>query len=108
MFQGAFDTLRQLAFPERMAEDDPSEVGVSPGRLPGAPYEPSPVDVLVIKAMLIKAIQLPGELVNNIVEFAEYFPCSRTFIEYPKPISTGSNGNLFLVRPPSTLRLTVT
>lgn len=40
------------------------------------PYEPSILDVLVVKAMLNKAVALPPELLNTILDQAEYWPHS--------------------------------
>jgi hypothetical protein len=40
------------------------------------PYEPTVVDVLVVKAMLNKAFALPPELLNTILDQAEYWPHS--------------------------------
>lgn len=39
-------------------------------------YEPSILDVLVVKAMLNKAVALPPELLNTILDQAEYWPHS--------------------------------
>lgn len=40
--------------------------------------EPSVADVLVVKAMLTKALTLPPELVDTIVDFSEYWPHTST------------------------------
>ncbi|KAK3362590.1 hypothetical protein B0T25DRAFT_524686 [Lasiosphaeria hispida] len=37
-------------------------------------YEPSVLDVLIVKAMLNKSLLLPPEIVDNIVDQAEYWP----------------------------------
>ena len=42
------------------------------------PYEPSVLDVLVVKAMLNKVFALPPELLNTILDSAEYWPRSTT------------------------------
>ena len=47
------------------------------------PFEPSPADVFVVRAMLAKARPaLPPELVDIIIELSEYWPCSRTVRDY--------------------------
>ena len=38
------------------------------------PYEPSVIDVLVTRAMLSKGLRLPPEIVDSIVDQAEYWP----------------------------------
>lgn len=44
-------------------------------------YEPSVADVLVTKAMLNKALRLPPELINTIIDFAEYWPHTSSVTE---------------------------
>jgi hypothetical protein len=51
--------------------------GSSAGR---HPYEPTVADVLVTKAMLTKALTLPPEIVDTIVDLAEYWPHTTTEI----------------------------
>jgi hypothetical protein len=46
------------------------------------PYEPSVLDVLVVKAMLNKALRLPPELLYTIVDFAEYWPHSTAVTDF--------------------------
>ncbi|KAK0730317.1 hypothetical protein B0H67DRAFT_477457 [Lasiosphaeris hirsuta] len=41
-------------------------------------YEPSILDVLVVKAMLNKSLLLPPEIIDNIVDQAEYWPHTTT------------------------------
>lgn len=58
------------------------------------PFEPSPVDVLVLKAMIQKARVLPVEIVDGIIEFAEYWPCSHSYVEYRNSV-TGHESRAF-------------
>lgn len=58
------------------------------------PFEPSPVDVLVLRVMIQKARALPLEIVNSILEFAEYWPCSHSSVDYRNPV-TGHESRLF-------------
>ena len=37
-------------------------------------HEPTIADVLVVKAMLTKGLSLPVEIIETIVDFAEYWP----------------------------------
>ncbi|GAB1311556.1 hypothetical protein MFIFM68171_01766 [Madurella fahalii] len=66
------------------------------------PYEPSITDVLVVKAMLSKALALPTELADIITDLAEYWP--HTTAELPYDASTGmvarhgEEENVFLLR----------
>jgi hypothetical protein len=64
------------------------------------PYEPSILDVLVVKAMLNKALALPPELLNTIIDLAEYWPHSSTELSGGLPIFGGRGGreDVFLVR----------
>ncbi|CAI4211400.1 unnamed protein product [Parascedosporium putredinis] len=57
-------------------------------------FEPSPVDVLVLKVMVQKAKGIPLEIVDTIVEFAEYWPCSHTSVDYRNPV-TGHESKAF-------------
>ena len=72
-----------------------------------ATFVPSPVDVLVVKTMLVKAAALPFELANRIIEFAEYWTCSHTAITYKEAKRFGPDSNKLLVGhlPPLPLAL---
>ena len=63
-----------------------------------SPFVPSPVDGIVVRAMLRKSMALPFEITNRIIEFAEYWPCSHTSITYEKPAIFGRDSNKLLVR----------
>jgi len=45
-------------------------------------YEPTIKDVLVVKAMLKTALRLPLEIVDSIVDHAEYWPHTSSYIRY--------------------------
>ncbi len=65
-------------------------------------HEPSVADVLVVKAMLIKALSLPPEIVDNLVDLAEYWPHTSTGISFDSPTavahnSTAATENAFIV-----------
>ncbi|OIW30839.1 hypothetical protein CONLIGDRAFT_630748 [Coniochaeta ligniaria NRRL 30616] len=65
------------------------------------PHEPSILDVLVIKAMLNKALALPPELLNTILDLAEYWPHTTTeWSGGPLSIFGGGRGreDVFLLR----------
>lgn len=51
-------------------------------------YEPSIPDVLVVKAMLGKGLHLPPELIDSIVDQAEYWPHTSAMVDYT--VETGS------------------
>lgn len=80
---------------------------------PDAPFVPSPVDILVVRAMLRKSRALPYEIANRIIEFAEYWTSSHTSISYRNPDtgaerSFGQDANKFLVsRHPHSLSATI-
>ncbi|KAL2150194.1 hypothetical protein VTH82DRAFT_7870 [Thermothelomyces myriococcoides] len=68
------------------------------------PFEPTVADVLVTKAMLRKAFDLPQEIVDSIIDYAEYWPHTTTQVDYPNDslVARGSSGpeNIFLIRSP--------
>jgi hypothetical protein len=70
-----------------------------------APYEPRVVDVLVVKAMLNKALNLPPEIINAITDLAEYWPHTTTEASFQPPVvasgGLGLKENMFLVCPPA-------
>ena len=66
------------------------------------PHEPSVLDVLVVKGMLNKVFALPPELLNTILDAAEYWPHSTTeWTGGPLSIHGGRpmREDVFLVRP---------
>jgi len=77
-----------------------------------APHEPSVADVLVTKAMLNKALALPPEIVDTIVDLAEYWPHTTTELNDSTLIARGNSAsasirrdrpnreNIFLLRSP--------
>lgn len=46
------------------------------------PYEPTAMEVIFVRAMLEKALQLPSEIINNIIDYAEYWPHTSTVVDY--------------------------
>ncbi|KAL8386778.1 hypothetical protein RB595_010398 [Gaeumannomyces hyphopodioides] len=67
------------------------------------PYQPSVLDVVVAKAMMAKALSLPLELVNRIMDFAEYWPHTSAQLDYgavPRAVARGSSAreDVFLLR----------
>lgn len=75
----------------------------------GSQYEPSVVDVIVVKAMLIKALGFPPEILDRIVDLAEYWPHTTTELNGTTVIARGNNPfgvdrpsteNMFLLRSP--------
>lgn len=68
---------------------------------PTTSYEVSPEDVTQVKDILAKSRNLPPELVDMIIDRAEYWACATTSINYPSHISVrgGRPGeDQFLVR----------
>lgn len=65
-------------------------------------YKPSIIDVIVVKAMLVKGLQIPVEIADNIIELAEYWPHVTAEVtwgdERPNQVWSGeSRENQFLV-----------
>lgn len=56
-------------------------------------YEPTVLDVLVVRAMLNKTLSLPPELIDDVIDWAEYWPHSTVVGDYrarPKTVTGGS------------------
>lgn len=89
----------------------------SPAQLDGAAdfVEPSAMDVLIVKAMLQKGLKLPAEIVDSLLDHAEYWLHTTTVADFSQEYgdavrvlggrSTGENK--FLVSHPSPLGLAV-
>ncbi|KAB5547188.1 hypothetical protein GE09DRAFT_1130259 [Coniochaeta sp. 2T2.1] len=97
---GGADTSRANTMPGS-GHDSDAVGSSSPTGAPVEPHEPSILDVLVVKAMLAKACKLPVELVNTILDLAEYWP--HTTSEWSGgPLSIfggrGDRENVFLLR----------
>lgn len=60
-------------------------------------YRPSVIDVLVVKAMVNRAFGLPIELIDTIVDMAEYWPHSTVIEASPRVATGGRQENLLLV-----------
>ncbi|KAI6367380.1 hypothetical protein MCOR25_004915 [Pyricularia grisea] len=83
------------------SETNPDEMGSSTSRPPR--YQPSALDVLVTKAMLAKGVNLPLEVVDLVMDFAEYWPHTTTHVDRPsRPniFGTRPDENNFLLRTP--------
>lgn len=65
-----------------------------------SPYEPSLVDIALVKAMLIRAKQLPPDLVDAVLDMAEYWAHSATRLDERIGILGGNEEreNRFLAR----------
>ena len=61
---------------------------VSSNARPGA-FEPSPMDVLVTKAMLTSGLKLPPEIVLSVLDFAEYWPHTSTVLDHSLIVTSG-------------------
>lgn len=74
--QGRDDTSRTSR--ASMEGHDPESDAVESESPDVEPHEPSVLDVLVVRAMLNKACSLPPELLDTILDQAEYWPHSTT------------------------------
>jgi hypothetical protein len=76
---------------------------VTPDQRTDWPFKPSPSDVYVVRAFFGRfAPRLPPEIVDSIIELAEYWPCSRTVRVYNADggggrVVSATTGNAFLV-----------
>ncbi|KAL7784353.1 hypothetical protein V8C37DRAFT_395912 [Trichoderma ceciliae] len=72
-----------------------------PHRVEGdKPYEPSPVDIAVVRAMFFRAKKLPPDLIDTIFDFGEYWAHSTTQLHERIDIMAGNEEreNRFLLR----------
>ena len=67
-------------------------------------YDPSPMDVFVVREMLSRAIRLPPDIVDVIFDYAEYWAHSTNYIDYleehktpMRVVGTSKSENRFLV-----------
>jgi hypothetical protein len=84
------------------------KMATTTGSSGGGQYEPSVVDVIVVKAMLTKALSFPPEIIDRIVDVAEYWPHTTTELNGTTVIARGNNQfhrpsdksleNMFLLR----------
>ena len=97
-----WSALRALNLNE-VARDGPSRRSSSASD--DRPYEPSLVDIALVKAMLIRAKKLPPDLVDTILDMAEYWAHSTTRLDERIGILGGNEEreNRFLARIPSCL-----
>jgi hypothetical protein len=61
-------------------------------------FEPTIVDVLVVKAMLNRAFALPVEIANSVLDMAEYWPHTSTVELVRRTMHGSRNENELLVR----------
>lgn len=61
---------------------------VSPDTQPGT-FEPSPMDVIVARAILSQGLKLPHEIALSILDFAEYWPHTSTVLDHPITVNSG-------------------
>lgn len=78
--------------PERVVEATP--------RRQRPAFEPSPADAVVTRFLLMRGLHLPAILVDDIIDWAEYWPRSTTAIDFPttSPLVVRGSSNKFLVR----------
>jgi len=62
-------------------------------------YQPSPFDVIAVKTMFLKRYSLPNELLDAIIDFAEYWPHTTSKMASETLVRSGSDHeNKMLVR----------
>ncbi|OLN96525.1 hypothetical protein CCHL11_00779 [Colletotrichum chlorophyti] len=73
----------------------------------GVDYKPTPLDVVVVRIMLEKAMKFPPEILDIIIDHAEYWPHSEASVENTTPghrnplsVMGGRDENKFLLRCP--------
>ncbi|POS72620.1 hypothetical protein DHEL01_v208984 [Diaporthe helianthi] len=85
--------------------DDPSGIGSAsseqntPSSAPRVEYQPSVLDVVVVKAMLINGLGLPYEIVLSLLDHAEYWGHTTTTLDQSLTVSSGpARENQFILR----------
>ena len=72
----------------------PSSYSVSDKKL----YDPSPRDVIIVRYLLRVIASLPLELIDTIIDLAEYWPCVSTINTTNHNVRSSQNdGNKFVV-----------
>lgn len=75
---------------------------------PRQPFQPGVVDVVVVKAMMGKSLSLPPEILDIIIDYAEYWACTEASIAFTSANRPRINGsgrgvgseNKLLIRSP--------
>lgn len=60
----------------------------------GGVYNPSVQDILEVKEIIREASGMPLELLDAVIDFAEYWACSTTKMLSPK-VAAGTDGNAY-------------
>ncbi|KAK2048784.1 hypothetical protein LZ31DRAFT_515589 [Colletotrichum somersetense] len=110
-YAGTFATIAAGAFFAKVVSNmqvglqdpEPDQVPQEPGR-----YKPTPIDVVVVRIMLEKASKLPPEVMDIIIDEAEYWAHSEASIHHPstalrdtlRVVGTTSEENKLLLRCP--------
>lgn len=92
MVQSAISYIRSIAFggpdaPPPSNDDIPAYKKGS--RDDNGQYEPSPVDVFIVREMLANFTKLPVDVVEVILDMAEYWPHSEAKVEVGNGIEWG-------------------
>lgn len=89
-----WSALRALSLTE-----DPSDSPVRRHSESDKSYQPSIVDIAIVKAMLYRAKKLPPDLIDTILDMAEYWIHSTTHLDERISVMGGSEAreNKFLV-----------
>lgn len=85
MVQSAISYIRSIAFGVGdQAAAPPTDDGIPAykkgSRDDDGQYEPSPVDVFIVREMLVNFTKLPVEVVEAILDMAEYWPHSEASV----------------------------
>lgn len=76
-----------------------SDPNAGPSDSRKAEYEPSALDVVVVKIMLTKGCKLPHEIVLSLLDHAEYWPHTTTTLDHSLSVSSGAGReNQFVLR----------
>lgn len=67
--------FRQMPFPPVIRPSDKTDAD-------DGTYHPSPIDIFVVRIMLIRSVKLPPDLVDVIFDYAEYWARSTNAIDY--------------------------
>ncbi|KAK1758671.1 hypothetical protein QBC47DRAFT_375442 [Echria macrotheca] len=96
MFNALGSIINPMSWFSGAAQPEPStpsetEAGPDPEAMGSDPYEPTIHDVLIVKAMLIKAMRLPPEIIDQVVEKAEYWPHTTVQLSYGSALTVAGH-----------------
>jgi hypothetical protein len=86
-----YNTLSAAMFGANAGDSTKQDGKTLPEKYSSDRYQPSVSDVITVKEALHKKSTLPYELVDAVIDFAEYWPHTSTITQQPTIVQTGRN-----------------